>query len=81
MDNSHVRDSTHPVNPEPLRDFEFLSFAALMAKLPETTSREAIRDLVKNRGLKAHKIGKTKFFYVRDVIAASAIGEDDDSEE
>jgi hypothetical protein len=52
-----------------------------MAKWPETTSREAMRDLVKNRGLKAHKIGKTKFFYVRDVIAASAIGEDDDSEE
>jgi hypothetical protein len=92
MSTAHVTDAVRPVNPEPpllsnfiqmlgtLRDFDFLTFEQLMDKLPDSTSREAIRKLERERGLPAHRIGKTKFYYVRELIAASAVGPDDQEE-
>ena len=73
-------EATPRVNPKPLLENEFLSFDDLMTRLPSTTSREAIRVLCRDRGLRKHRIGKTVFFHVRELIAASAIGGDDETE-
>lgn len=60
---------------KPLRADEFLSFEQLMKRLPKPINRDAIRKLVKERGLPVHRIGKHCMFYVREVIAASAVGD------
>jgi len=61
----------------PLRADEFLTFDELMERLPPKTTREAIRKLVKERGLKVHRIGLHRMFWVQEVIVASAVGGDD----
>jgi hypothetical protein len=66
---------------EPLREDEFLPFSVLMARLPEGTSRDAIRTLFRERGLPRHRIGKVTYISVRELIVATAIGGDEDQEE
>lgn len=77
--------SCQAISPEfprgPLREDEFLPFEILMARLPDGTNRDAIRKLFRERGLPRHRIGKTTYISVRELIAASAIGGDEDQEE
>lgn len=85
MGETHDRGATPQVNPEttprkrePLRDYEFLTFEELMERLPENVNRDAIRKLVRERGLQVHRIGRHRMFYVREVIVASTVGTTDD---
>lgn len=72
-----TENALHLHNSPPLRADEFLTFDQLMERLPKPMTREAIRKLVKERGLKVHRIGLHRMFFVSEVIAASAVGDDD----
>ena len=76
MSTSNPETSSHSGQRRPLLADEFLSFEELMERLPGNTNRDAIRRLVKERGLPVHKIGKHRMFYVRELIAASAVGDE-----
>lgn len=68
-------------SPEPergvLRADEFYTYEALMRRLPEKTSEDAIRRLVSSRSLPVHKIGGFRWFFGAEIIAASRDTPDD----
>ena len=74
---SHV--NSIPLTPERgvIRADEFYTYDQLMARLPERTSREAIRKLVREKALPVHDIGGFSWFFGLEVIHASRVSSDD----
>lgn len=53
------------------------TYDRLMARMPEGTSKDAIRKLVDDGALPVHRIGHFNWFWGAEVIAASRVGRDD----
>lgn len=62
-----------PSSPERgvLRADEFYTYEALMRRLPEKTSEDAIRRLISTKSLPVHRIGGFRWFFGAELIAAS----------
>lgn len=73
--SSQTPETTDSIPPRRLRPDDFLTYDELLLVLPQPMTREAIRKLVKENGLKVHRIGLHRMFLGAEVIAASATGD------
>jgi hypothetical protein len=74
---SSQNPETPDLPPRRLRPDDFLTYDELLMVLPPKTTKDAIRKLVKERGLPVHRIGMHRMFLGSEVIAASTVGGDD----